>query len=105
MIKYYIRSGNTFVFDSVSENIDRLEHAYLTDCWLIEEDGELTIFNGDGFKQKMQVAKGDAIVGSRVGDNLEYITVKDANFIDLVRRAIQGKKRLRGECEDGQTAD
>ena len=105
MIKYYIKGGCTFAFDTVSENIDKLEYVYLSDCWLIEEDGELTIFDRDGFKQRMQVTKGDVIVGAYVDDDLEYITVKDVDLADLMKRAIQSKRKPKEECDNGQTAD
>ena len=106
MIKYYIKGGCTFAFDTVSENIDKLEYVYLPDCWLIEEDGELTIFDRDGFKQRMQVTKGDVIVSAYADGKLEYITVKDAGLTDLIRRAIQSKREPKAiRCENGQTAD
>lgn len=105
MIKYFIKGSTTFAFDTVSENIDKLKYVYLSNCWLIEEDGELTIFDRSGFKQKMQVAKGDVIVCAYVDGNIEYITVKDAGLTDLMRRAIQSKCEPKGECDNGETAN
>lgn len=105
MIKYFIKGSNTFAFDTVSENINKLDYVYLSDCWLIEEDGELTIFDRSGFKQKMQVVKGDVIIGVYMRDKAEYIVVKDANFTDIIRRKIQSDNKVIGECEDGKTAN
>ena len=105
MIKYYIKGSCTFAFDPDTEEIDQLTHACFSDCYLVEKDGDLTIFDRDGFKQWMKVAKGDVITGVYIDGNREYVAVRDANFTDIIRRKIQSDNKVIGECEDGKTAN
>lgn len=105
MIKYYIKGCCTFVFNTETEEIDQVNSTHFSDCWLVKEDGDLTIFDRSGFKQSMRVTKGDIITGVYVDGNLEYVAIKDAGLTDLIRRAIKSKYGHKEECEDGQTAD
>lgn len=105
MIKYYIKGCCTFVFNTETEEIDQVNSTHFSDCWLVKEDGDLTIFDRSGFKQSMRVTKGDIITGVYVDGNLEYVAIRDANFTDLIRRSIQSQNKPKGECDCGQTAD